>query len=166
MVDEQTFTPWADPGWESWDEWSPEVGFCEFVAVVQRMVRPAIVLETGVGVGRLTGFLDLGACTYLGFEHDPHYRTPPAEPDRAGPDVSEMTRADLVILDSDPSQRLDEIAMWAEHGKPGSVCVVHDAGNGHATGSIHLRVRDAIEAAAIHGIFLSNPRGGWLAQHP
>lgn len=166
MVDEQTFTPWATPGWESWDAWSPEVGFCEFVGVMQRMTQPAVVLETGVGIGRVTGFLDLNACTYLGFEHNPQYRNPPADPGRPGPDAADMSRADLVILDSDPSQRLDEIAMWAEHGKPGSACIIHDAGNGHSNGHIHHQVRQAIEATGINGVYLANPRGGWLGQHP
>ena len=166
MVDERTFTPWAAPGWESWDAYSPEVGFCEFVATMQRMTAPSVVLETGVGVGRVTGFLNLDACTYLGFEHDPRFRIPPADPDRPGPDAEDMGRADLVILDSDPSQRLDEIAMWAECGKSGSVCVVHDAGNGHGVGYVHHQVRQAIEASRIIGVYLSNPRGGWVAQHP
>lgn len=165
-VDERNFTPWASPGWESWDPYSPELGFCEFLAVMQRMLQPKVVLETGASGGRVTGFLDLTNCTYLGFEHDPRFRTPPSDPIRPTPDPDQVAVADMLILDSDPSHRLDEIARWAEHGRPGSTCIVHDAGNGHGPGYCHNDIRAAIVATGIRGVFLANPRGGWMGQHP
>lgn len=163
--DETVFTPWAQPGWESWDGWSPERDFCRFAGWLQRMLQPAVVIETGVGVGRLTAHLDLGACDYLGFESDPRWRRPPAggEP---SPSDGQLGSADLVVLDSAPTVRRREIARWAAHGKAGSVCVVHDCGNGHPSGHPHHRIRRAVEATRVPGVFLANPRGGWVGIHP
>lgn len=170
LIDEKRFTPWASPGFHSWNGMSPEVEFCGFAGVMQKMMQAAVIIETGVGAGRVTQFLDLDACTYLGFEADEEYRQPPALPDRSGPSNEEMAVADFVILDSgahgDLTERFTEITQWVEHGKPGSVCLIHDAGNGHLPVHTHSRIRAAIEETGIHGIFLGNPRGGWLAQHP
>lgn len=165
-VDERQFTPWAQAGWASWDAWSPEFEFCRFVAVMQRMLSPRVTLETGVGAGTLTGFLDVQDGAYAGFEADPRWRRPPAYPDRTGPSISEMRTADLVVLDSNPPHRMREIEMWAEDGMAGSVCIVHDCGNGHGAGSVHAAVRAAVEATGIRGVYLANPRGGWVGQHP
>ena len=164
LVDESNFTPWAALGWHAWDEWSPEEEFCQFVSVMQKMLRPSVVLETGVGVGRMSGYIDRSACTYLGFESDPEWLQPPAA--LGEPTAEDIKRADLLVLDSDPAYRIRELAMWSLHGKPGSVCIVHDAGNGHPPGSNHDIIRRAIEATGIAGIYLANPRGGWLAAHP
>lgn len=159
MLDEQTFTPWAEPGWAAWNSYSPELDFCRFVGLLQRMVAPSVVLETGAGAGKITEQLDLKACTYLGFESDPEWRN-----DSYGetPIVEQMASADLVILDSDPAYRLPEIRMWADDGKPGSVCVIHDAGNGHGPEYAHTQIRAAIESTGLPGMFLRNPRGSWL----
>ncbi|MFF9097569.1 hypothetical protein ACF1AX_31160 [Streptomyces sp. NPDC014802] len=165
MYDEQTFTPHAEPGWAAWDEWSPEQEFCAFAGSLQRMLQPAVVVETGVGVGRLTGHLDLDACTYLGYEADPEWRRPPADPEQATPTPGTMAQADLVILDSAPEYRFAELAMWVEHGKPGSVVLVHDAGNAHMLGTLHARIGAACAATGQPGLFLRNPRGGWLGIH-
>ena len=128
--------------------------------------QPQVVLETGMGIGRVTDFLDLESCFFLGFEHDPQWRSPSAIPDRKTPTADEMASADLVILDSEPGWRATELALWADCGKPGSVCIVHDCGNGHTAGSVQHAVRRAVDAIDIHGIYLSNPRGGWIGQHP
>lgn len=166
MHDETEFTSWAQPGWFSWDQWSPEQDFCRFVAMLQRMLQPAVVVETGVGVGRLTSHLDLASCTYFGFESDPKWRQPPAGPQET-PTVDDMASADLVILDSTPSYRRQEIDMWSAFGKPGSVCVVHDCGNGHpAKATTHHDLRRAVEDTGCPGVFLANPRGGWFGWHP
>lgn len=167
LRDEREFTPFAAPGWMSWDNWSPERDFCRFVGMVQRMLQPAVVLETGVGAGRLTAHLDLEACIYVGFESDPEWRHPPAE--LGTPTAGQMASADLVVLDSAPEFRIPEIRRWAEHGKSGSVCVVHDCGNGHPDRkkwSTHRDLRRTVEAIGLPGIFLRNPRGGWLGWHP
>lgn len=166
MLDERAFTAHAQPGWMSWDEFSPEEDFCRFVGMLQRMLQPAVVLETGVGIGRITGFLDLGACTFLGFESDPVWRRPPADPVRDRPADADMAAADLVILDSEPEVRLAEIAMWARAGKPGSVCVVHDCGNGHPDAAMHTLLGVTCRGTGAPGLMLRNPRGGWVGIHP
>ena len=165
MHDEKQFTPHAEFGWLSWDEWSPEQDFCRFVGMLQRMLQPAVVIETGVGIGRLTEHLNLRACTFLGFESDTAWRRAPAHPDQATPTAEQMAEADLVILDSAPSFRFREIKLWAEGGKPGSVCVVHDCGNGHPLLTLHRQLGEACAEIAQPGLFLKNPRGGWLGVH-
>ncbi|GAA1065209.1 hypothetical protein [Streptomyces asiaticus] len=165
MQDEQTFTAHAELGWLSWDEWSPEQDFCRFAGMLQRMLQPAWVLETGVGVGRLTSHLDLDGCEYVGFESDPQWRQPPAHPDATTPTAEQMATAQLVILDSDPSYRLQEIRLWADVGARGSVCLVHDAGNGHDEDTIHYRIGAVCAATGQLGVLLRNPRGGWLGVH-
>ena len=165
MYDEQTFTRHAQQGWLSWDEWSPEQDFCRFVGMLQRMLQPAVVLETGVGIGRITSHLDLGNCRFLGFESNPAWRQEPADPELAGPAAEHMAAADLVILDSDIEVRFDEIALWAKAGKRGSVCVVHDCGNGHLPGTVHRMLGEACAATGQPGVLLKNPRGGWMGWH-
>jgi hypothetical protein len=166
MQDEKQFTPHAELGWLSWDEWSPEQDFCRFVGMLQRMLQPAVVVETGVGVGRITEHLDLDACQFFGFESDPAWRRPPADPELATPSWLHMTSADLVILDSEPDVRFAELELWAEHGKAGSVVVVHDAGNGHDAATLHSRIGFACASTSLPGVFLKNPRGGWMGVHP
>jgi hypothetical protein len=170
MPDESEFTPGAAPGWESWDEWSPEIEFAAFAGTLQRMLQPAVVLETGVGVGRITQYLDLDASEWLGFESDPEWRTAdlPYQADLTF-DLAQINHADLVILDSAKPLRPKEIKKWAAAGKPGSVCLVHDAGERQAwerPDSIHARVRQAIYVTRINGVYTGNPRSGWLAVHP
>lgn len=166
MQDEQTFTAHAQPGWLSWDSYSPEQDFCRFAGLLQRMLQPAVTLETGVGVGRLTGYLDADVGTYLGFESDAEWRRPPALPNIDTPQPEHMADADLVILDSEPGHRTTEIALWVEAGKPGSVCLVHDCGNGHPEGTLHTLLGRTMEATGFPGLRLNNPRGGWIGWHP
>ncbi|WP_432169061.1 hypothetical protein [Streptomyces sp. 1222.5] len=165
MFDEQQFTQHAQQGWLSWDEWSPERDFCRFAGMLQRMLQPAVVLETGVGVGRITSHLDTTTCTYFGFESNPQWRRAPADPINPGPGYSHMGAADLVILDSDIEVRFDELRMWAEHGKAGSVVLVHDAGNGHEAWTVHAQIGFACVQTGQPGTFLKNPRGAWLGIH-
>lgn len=166
MIDETAFTHHAQPGWLSWDEWSPEEDFCRFVGLLHRVLQPDVTVETGVGVGRLTSHLNIACGVYLGFESNPAWRQPPALPDQATPMAEQLASADLVVLDSDPAFRADEFSCWVEHGKPGSVCVMHDCGNGHEKGSLHLVLRELCQASGLPGSFLRNPRGGWLGWHP
>jgi len=165
MRDEQTFTRHAQQGWLSWDEWSPEQDFCRFVGMLQRMLQPKVVLETGVGIGRITGHLDLESCEFLGFESDPEWRQPPTHPGQVTPTADQMALADLVILDSDPDWRFQEIKLWGEAGKTGSVCIVHDCGNGHAESTLHRQLGQACAATGQPGRLLLNPRGGWMGIH-
>lgn len=168
LHDEQVFTAHAEPGWSAWNQFSPEVEFCQFLAELCHVMQPGIILETGTGAGKVTRYLaaygDQGA-EHLGYESDPEYRKESDQPGETPP-MPHMEAADLVILDSDPPWRFYEIALWGRVGKPGSVCVVHDCGNGHADTSLHMEFRRAVEQLGITGRFLSNPRGGWLGVHP
>ncbi|WP_204803143.1 hypothetical protein [Mycobacterium riyadhense] len=169
LHDEQEFTPHAARGWTAWDAWSPEVEFCTFVGALQRMLQPQVIVETGVGTGRITQFLCLGEAKYFGFESDEKWRCNPDIDYRPEPTptVEQMAAAELIILDSGVPYRLDEIALWASAGKHGSVCVIHDAGNGHPQDPqlVHNRVRAAIELTDKPGMFLKNPRGAWIGLH-
>lgn len=165
--DEREFTPFAEAGWTAWDSYSAEAEFCEFVGTIQRFTRPDVVLETGVGAGRIADHLDLGGCAYLGFESAPEWRCPPANQAEATPTAEHFACADMVILDSAAPFRVAEIAGWAAHGRPGSVCIVHDCGNGHPEQyATHHNNRAAVEATGIVGVWLHNPRGGWMGVHP
>jgi hypothetical protein len=107
----------------------------------------------------------LDACRYFGFESNPAWRRPPADPVLETPTWLQMTEADLVILDSDPDYRFLELELWTEHGKPGSVVVVHDAGNGHSPVTLHAQIGLACTETGMPGMALKNPRGGWLGVH-
>ena len=52
--DETAYTPWAEEGWHSWNDRSPEVEFCDFAAAIVRQMRPRVVLECGTGEGFMT----------------------------------------------------------------------------------------------------------------
>jgi hypothetical protein len=166
-VDESVFTPFARPGWTAWNSYSPEVEFCQFVGLLARMLAPKVIVETGVGAGRVTDELDLaGGVTWLGFEADAQWR-PVAACREQTPSNRQLAAADLVILDSEPEFRFDEIQGWGKSGKAGSVCVIHDAGNGHPPEyETHHKVRAAIRELRFPGVFLRNPRGAWLGIHP
>lgn len=166
LQDEKFFTPHADVGWLSWNEWSPEQDFCRFVGMLQRMLQPEVTLETGVGIGRLTSHLDMTIGSYLGFESNPDFRQYPADPSQPRPNADQMEIADFVILDSDPPFRFVELDLWAKYGKSGSTCIIHDCGNGHPEQSFHAEVGRAIVATGLPGIYLKNPRGGWIGTHP
>ena len=63
--------------WRSWNRMSPEQEFCEFVAAVVRLVKPELVIETGVGQGfttrRIAAALASGS-VLKGFESDDAWR--------------------------------------------------------------------------------------------
>ena len=163
--DEAEFTPWCKPGWTAWDAVSPEVEFCEFVGTLQKFLEPAVVVETGVGIGRLTSYLDLEACEWLGYEAEGKYRLTDGVQQEETPPRQVLERADFVVLDSNPPHRQNELWGWIYHGKPGSVCIVHDAGNGHPGDTFHADVGNICRASNVPGVFLKNPRGAWLGIH-
>lgn len=138
---------------------------CRFVGALRQMLQPAVIVETGVGAGKITAELGLSDCEWWGFEADPAWRPDAAQP-AASPTAGQVAAADLVILDSDWVYRFSEHAMWIDHGKPGSTCFIHDAGNGHPRGLGHHQMGHAIVDAGIGGVFLRNPRGSWVGQHP
>ena len=71
--DEQEFAPSVAPGWASWNDMSPEVEFCEFAALLARMMAPAFVIETGVGQGFTTRRVARHGLVYA-FEADDDFR--------------------------------------------------------------------------------------------
>jgi hypothetical protein len=179
-INEQSYTAFAEPGWDAWNDMSPEKQFCEWVANTVMMFHPQVVIETGVGQGFLTRRL-LSVLrndqAYMGFESDPKWRNVIGKlawfsranaeiAAVASPPAELVAMADLLILDSDFSERWTELALWIEHGKPGSMLILHDAGNGHGPDTIHASLHEALRSLPFEGAFLNNPRGGCLAIKP
>jgi predicted O-methyltransferase YrrM len=166
------------PAWHSWNQMSPEHEFCEFVAALVRMIKPRVVIETGVGQGyttrRIVAALGPGA-TLMGFESDPAWRDVlsgldffdgevaklAGEPTPADDDLATV---DLFVADSAQKYRSDEVSRWAELAKPGSLIVVHDTGNGHPKWTPHHRMGELIASLEIAGLRLPNPRGSFVGQ--
>jgi hypothetical protein len=175
--DETAYTLDARPGWPSWNATSPESEFCEFAGGLTRLIRPALVIETGVGHGFVTRRIaqQLGPGQQLiSFEGRPALRRQLerlpffASPDHVlgttpSPSHDDFSRADLTVLDSEFPLRLDEMDLWIAAARPGAVLLVHDAGNpdGPLTPA-HLMGRDIAECS-VSGVVLRNPRGGFLA---
>jgi hypothetical protein len=179
-VDEVEFTPWAEPGWHSWNDMSPEVELCELLAMLVRARRPACVVETGTG----QGFVSRRLAAQLGsdqrlicFESDREWRealrsVPFFDGRRAllssdaTPSTDDLAGADLTCLDSDLPLRLSEIERWWDAAGPRALVFVHDAGNGHGADTFHADVRRTLARLAIPGCFLANPRGGFIGVKP
>ncbi len=181
-VDEQTFTAHGRRGWTAWNDESPEVEVVEFLTGLVRIVRPSLIIETGVGNGFITRALMAAkpddtqlACfesddswrheladrfKTQGFDHELALLSPAPTPSDLWPE------ADLVILDSDPPWRFTELRDWATRGRPGSFCYVHDTGNGHGPGTEHDQIGATVRSLQVPGIWLPNPRGSWLGQLP
>jgi hypothetical protein len=179
LTDETAFTPWAEPGWPSWNPMSAEVDFCEFVCRLTRMLRPARVLETGIGQGYTTRRVAavLGEGVHLCFENDDPIRAGLASLaffdddrhlllDHPTPHPEDFIGVGLTLLDSEPPDRYSELRDWRTAAEPGSVLVVHDCGNGHVEDTPHAHLRRLVEELDIPGVFLSNPRGSFLGIHP
>ena len=93
--------------------------------------------------------------------------------DRPGPSDEALGRADLVILDSAPTaRRLREFRAWQQHGRRGSVCLMHDVRADHPRGranGVHRSLARAVRAAVarpggVDGVMLPHPRGCWLGR--
>jgi hypothetical protein len=179
-VDERENTPWAEPGWHSWNDMSVEVELCELLAAFAAVLRPERVIETGTGQGflarRLKGALGPGQVLTC-FESDQAWREALATlaffddevavlSGAATPSEDELARADLTCLDSDIDYRLAELERWWSAAAPGATVFVHDAGNGHSPDTIHSQVRDTIVRLGIPGCFLANPRGAFIGVIP
>jgi hypothetical protein len=180
-VDELEFTPWGEPGWNSWNDMSPESEIAEFFAAATRLLRPERILESGVGQGFTTRRIlrHLRHDQYFkAFESDPLWRTmlsgrpefrvPNAEVAiDSSPTDDDYRWCDLAILDSDVSVRYAEIERWWQLARQNSMVFIHDAGNGHAADTVHARVARTVRSVRIPGRFLKNPRGafvGWKGQ--
>jgi hypothetical protein len=174
ILGEERWTPWGH-GWHAWSGPSAEVEFCEFVGALTALMRPKLVVETGVGVGystrRIIAQLPEDG-RWIGFESDADFRSALRSvlPDTLTlgltPSADDIAKADLVLLDSSMEFRLTEFDLWQKYGKPGSILVCHDVSNRHRLNKIHTRLHDHISASGMTGIFLSNPRGAWMGQHP
>jgi hypothetical protein len=154
---------------------SAEVEFCEFVAALVRLIRPQLVIETGVGQGFSTRRI-LAALSghYVGYESDAGFREALKGLDvwgesaqiaeEAEPTPEVMARCDLAILDSGPrKRRVREINLWRAYAPSGSHIVVHDARPDHPRNGLHRRLAGEL---AGEGLFLPNPRGSWLHRKP
>jgi len=178
--DETAYTPWAEEGWRSWNERSPEVEFCDFAAAIVRQMRPRVVLESGTGEGFMTRRLAAalaadgelisyesdddvrGRLAGLAFFAERAHRLSP----EATPNEVELGRADLTVLDSAYDRRGEELERWWRSGRPGTVVLVHDTGNGHPPGSPQAQIGELIRSLGIPGVRLGNPRGGFLGIKP
>ena len=174
--DEILNTPWADPGWHSWNNMSPEVELCELVVSLIVAARPKWIIETGTGQGFLTrriGAVLRGEQSLTCFESDPMWRKaltllPFFDGEHRvispndSPNTAELATADLTFLDADFPYRLPEITRWWQAAAEGAVVVVHDAGNRHGPDTAHATVRALIVELAIPGFFLANPRGAFI----
>jgi hypothetical protein len=176
LGDEVSFTPWADPGWPAWNGTSPELEFCEFAGALMRLLKPQLIVETGVGRGfttrRLATRLTRGQ-RLIAFEADANLRSQLkrlplfASPNcslgaQSSPSEDDFARADLTVLDSEVSTRLEELDRWSDTAKLGAVLLVHDTDNGHQPETEQHRIRAYIEEHEMDGVFLQNPRGGFL----
>ena len=166
------------PAWQAWNPMSPEYEFCELVGALVQMVKPAFVIETGVGQGfitrRIAAALPPGS-VLKAFESNRAWRARLASlpffdgltkvlADGPTPSDDELASADLFVADSARRFRPDEIARWAERAKKGSYIVVHDTGNGHPDWTPHHKLGELIASLAIDGVRLPNPRGSFVGQ--
>lgn len=179
-VDETVFTPWAEKGWSAWNGQSPELEVCDFAQNLMIMLNPALVVETGVGQGYMTRAL-IGALLphqrLVAFESDDGWRATmwqlpfwenhrfvaSLSADRT-PTADVLAEADLCIFDSEFEFRFDEIRLWHERAKTGAVCLIHDTADRDDT--VHQSVRGFIKDLGMTGVFLSNPRGSFMAVQP
>ncbi len=176
VVDETVYTKWATPGWHSWNNMSPEVEFCAFASNLARIVEPARAIETGTGQGfltrRLTESLRDGQRLTC-FEADPEWRKALASlpffedlrcdlsPNET-PTADELATAQLCVFDSSFPMRRKELELWSQSAPDHAVVLVHDAGNRHPDWTPHADLARFIEQLGIPGVFLRNPRGGFL----
>lgn len=173
---EGEWTPGGE-GWAAWNQHSPEREFAEFTAALVRLVRPALVVETGVGQGFTTRrVLDALDGSYIGYESDAGFRDGLRELDVWGEDIllaeqaeptpQVMRRCELAILDSAPTNRRKrEIDLWRRVAPAGAFVLVHDVRPDHPRGrsnGVHRSL--ARHVRRMGGTLLGNPRGGWLAR--
>jgi hypothetical protein len=157
---------------------SPEIEFCQLVQALVAMVKPAFVIETGVGQGfttrRIAAALPPGG-TLKGFESDEVWRARLASlaffdgvttvlATDPTPSDGDLTMVDLFVADSTSEIRREEVALWARLSKQGAYLVVHDTGNRHPEWTPHHRMGELIASLRIPGVWLPNPRGSFVGQ--
>jgi hypothetical protein len=141
------------------------------------MMKPRMLLETGVGQGYMTRFLTdrlSEGQSLVAFESDDRWReelwnlpfwndnqfTATLSPDPT-PSITQLVEADLCVFDSDWDVRFTEVHDWHHWAKPGAVCLIHDTGDQPET--IHASLRSLITDLGMTGVFLKNPRGCFMA---
>jgi hypothetical protein len=171
---EGIYTDWGK-GWTSTSGKAQEQEFSNFLVSLINLNRPKTIIETGIGDGLTTRKLVAAAksigALYTAFEHDEQYRKTAkvcgcVVSNLPTPSADQMANADLVILDSMTSYREKEIELWLEYGRAGSTMVVHDVSARHRADQIHRRLFNFIQERGIHGAYLHNPRGGFIATKP
>jgi len=179
-VAESTFTVGAGPAWSAWNAWSPEVEICRFLAELVTVLRPRHIVETGTGQGfvtrRVAARLRDGQRLTC-YESGADWRAALRSLDffdgerrvlasGATPDEEVLSSAEVCLFDSDFSYRLPELQRWSACARPGAVVFVHDAGNVHVDEPEFALTRAVVEELAIPGVFLDNPRGGFVGHKP
>src|SRR5690606_16699015 len=85
-------------------------------------------------------------------------------PERASPDADDLAWAELTVLDSRQPHRTRELERWAEVASGGTLLLVHDVKPDHPAWTNHHKLALRIDELGIPGVFLPNPRGGFLGQ--
>jgi predicted O-methyltransferase YrrM len=180
LQDETLNTPWADAGWHSWNDMSPESELCDALVSLVVAFRPTRIIETGTGQGFLTRRIAAvlrGDQALTCFDSDPAWRRALASlqffdghkcviSPHDSPDNLDFAAADLTCLDADFPYRLLEIQRWWHAAAEGALVFVHDTGNGHRPDTPHATVRAKIVELSIPGFFLANPRGAFIGVKP
>jgi Methyltransferase domain len=169
-------SPRGRDGYFAWNCKSPEVEFCEMAGALTKMLRPALVVETGTGQGYATrriAWALRGGGRFITYEADADLREALRTRARLpkGVEVSEAPTfsddiardGDLFVLDSGRDHRFAELARWQEHAKEGSMVLIHDTGYKHE-GTDHVAYARTIRELGIRGVWFPNPRGSFLGQ--
>lgn len=180
---ERENTPWAHPGWLSWNQHAMEKQVVDFLSSFVRELsdhhQGMIVLETGSGSGYATvpmakslGRKDRMWC----FESDDEWRRHILDAGffqeqlnaclrgKPTPDAGEIATADLVVLDSNDPWRMAELCLWMAAAKTNCYLFLHDAGNGHPSWDGHYTLGQLVRSLKVPGKWLENPRGAFLAK--
>lgn len=172
---ETTWTKWGE-GYTATSGKAQEQEFSNFLVSLIKLNRPRTIIETGIGDGLTTRKLvaasqSIDGCLYTAFEHDEHFRKNAkvcgcVVSNLPTPTQEQIENADFLIFDSTFEHRKEEIRLWWEHGRPGSTMVVHDVSDRHGEEKIHRQLYDWLTKLGIKGVYLHNPRGGFMACHP
>lgn len=183
MPSEALFTEWGE-GWTAPDAQSAEDQWRTFVGAWVQLQRPALVIETGAGSGTITREIAENlpdGSALLAFEGEPYWRAQATKnlrrlsavhvPEVETPAPTDFAAADLAILDCDPELRKREIAVWGEHARPGTYCLIHDCTTRYQEldvprPSCHGEIAAAVDLLGIPWLQTPNPRGGALLRHP
>lgn len=170
LVDERKFTPWAEPGWHSWNMYSPELAFCVAAGTLASHVD-GLVIETGAGQGYTTRSLSKSADSLHVYESDGRMRNliPVSDDwvvmDADSPTADDIGNCALMVVDSSIDYRKREINNWCKYAPRNSLLLMHDAGNGHAERGghfTHIRYWAVIQDLGLSGIKYKNPRGSFV----